>query len=321
MAEHAWPARPAVALASRSLAAPDGIATIDILPLDLEMWAEPGYGGDLDLVRAGTEANVVGLTLDQLARHNYAVAATIDWSGEYAGGSALGADDLRATVDSLASYGAVASEHPGELPAPFLPVRLGGATGSDATLYLGGWAYVAKPRPSVGDQIGKVLLITVAVITVVALIAVLASDKKSSSHHGHHTTATGSTASAAGHATGSASGLRHRFTASRGIDHVQRRSHRAAGALDAFGRTAIDLAVFSDWEADPALPEQGGESQMYLEMTLVDNRTGLALWHVHQVFPADASRAEDVARAAATMLSKLPSRAGHSAGGTTASIK
>jgi hypothetical protein len=81
----------------------------------------------------------------------------------------------------------------------------------------------------------------------------------------------------------------------------------AVNMIDAFGRTA-ELAAASDWEHDESLPHEG-ESQMYVEMTLVDNHTGLALWHAHQLFPASAADAEDTARAARTMLALLPSHA------------
>ena len=47
---------------------------------------------------------------------------------------------------------------------------------------------------------------------------------------------------------------------------------------------------------------------MYLEMTLVDNRTGFALWHAHQLFPASAADPGETARAARTMLAQLPTR-------------
>jgi hypothetical protein len=79
--------------------------------------------------------------------------------------------------------------------------------------------------------------------------------------------------------------------------------------IDAFGRTAINVGLALDWNADPALPHDGGEPQMYLEMTLVDNHTGLALWHAHQIFPASAASAKDTARVARAMLDQLPGRA------------
>jgi len=84
--------------------------------------------------------------------------------------------------------------------------------------------------------------------------------------------------------------------------------HRAANMVDAFGRAAVDIALsMPDWEDDPELPHDGDQSQMYLEMTLVDNRTGLALWHAHQTFPAQLGHHEDTARAMRTMLALLPS--------------
>jgi hypothetical protein len=45
---------------------------------------------------------------------------------------------------------------------------------------------------------------------------------------------------------------------------------------------------------------------MYLEMTLVDNRTGMPIWHARQAFPAGADRPQDVDRAARVMLASLP---------------
>jgi hypothetical protein len=64
--------------------------------------------------------------------------------------------------------------------------------------------------------------------------------------------------------------------------------------------------MLSDWGEDPSLPDDGSESQMYLEMTLVDNHTGQTLWHARQAFPADATKAADTARAAKLMLRHLP---------------
>jgi hypothetical protein len=98
-------------------------------------------------------------------------------------------------------------------------------------------------------------------------------------------------------------------SAGRGIGHVA--SHVAARValrtIDAFGRTAEVIADHPEWASEPGVPH-GGDSQMYLEMTLVDNHTGLALWHGHQTFPASAAKAGDVERAARTILASLPAR-------------
>jgi hypothetical protein len=307
-AERPWPLHP-VAISDRALAL-GTTGTIDILPLDLQLWAEPGYEVDLARVRDGTEINLMSIALDALARRNYTVGATIDWNGDFPGGNALSRDELLATISSLSRYGATAAEHPGQLPVPFLPARLGGATGADATLYVGGWGYVAKHRETTGEQVAQGIAIVLLVITVVAIIAVLAS-KKSSRGHGHGGGSGGGRGAVAGGRGSSGGGFgRGAFSASRGSEHVRHVRRAAHGVVDAFGRAAIDIAVSTpDWGVNPALPHDGGQSQLYLEMTLVDNRTGLALWHAHQTFPASAASADEVARAARTMMTQLPGRA------------
>lgn len=320
-ADRPWPAHP-VALASR--AATTQVSTIDVLPLDLSVWTEPGFETNLEQLRAGVEANVMNIAIEALARRNYAVNAMVDWNGDWSGGNAMSRDDLLATVSSLGHYGAAAEAHPGQLPTPFLPARLGTRTGSDATLYVGGWSYVAGPHDS-GPSVGEVLLIGLLVVTVVAIIAVAASGSKSGKSHGK-TPKTGGAhdgkfvpvggghtdrapvvigRSSAGHAG-------RLFSASRGNEHVGAAHlglHVAADVVDAFGRAAIEAgAETADWAMDDSLPHDGADSVMYLEMTLVDNRTGLALWHAHQTFPADAKSAKDTARVARIMTSLLPTR-------------
>jgi hypothetical protein len=303
-ADRPWPQQPVAV--STHFATQGRITTIDILPLDLQLWAEPGYEVDLAKVRDGTEVNLMSVAIDALARRNFALGATINWNGDFSGGKALSRDDLLATISSLSRYGTVAAEHPGQLPAPFLPVRLGNATGADATLYVGGWGYVAKPRDSTGDQVAQGIVIGLLIISVIAIIAIIASK----SHGGGHGGGRGGGVNA--HGAGGAAGraMHGAFTASRGAQHVHHAARAAEGVVDAFGRVAFDIAISSpDWGENPALPHEGGESQMYLEMTLVDNRTGLALWHARQAFPASAASATDTARVARTMMALLPSRA------------
>jgi hypothetical protein len=305
-ADRPWPRQP-VAVTTQAFAHQAEIATIDVLPLDLQMWGEPDYHGDLDSVRSGAEVNIMNVALDALAKRNYAVGAMIDWNGDYPGGNALSKNELIATVGSLGHYGAAVAEHPGELPVPFLPARLGTTTGADATLYVGGWSYVAKHRDSTGDQIVEGIVIGLLVISVVAIIAMVSKSSKSSHGGG---------GGGGGHGGGGGGGGSHGgFSAARGVGHVHGAGafHHGPGAteqiIDAFGRAAVDVALTSaDWGEDPDLPHSGADSQMYLEMTLVDNHTGLALWHAHQVFPASAASAADTARVARTMLAQLPGR-------------
>src|SRR5215510_3621205 len=162
------------------------ISRIDILPLDLQVWAEPGYEGDLGAAVATAEDSLMNVALETLAKRSYSAGAVIDRNGSFPGGTALSPDDLLATLGALSRYGAAAAEHPGQLPVPYLPARLGAATGSEATLYIGGWAYVANQRETPGEQIGKAVLITLAVVTVVAIVLALADGHHGSSHGSGH---------------------------------------------------------------------------------------------------------------------------------------
>ena len=314
-AERPWPQHP-VTVATQAFATQGEVATIDVLPLDLQLWGEPGSSVDLTRVRDGTEVNLMSVALDTLARRNYTLGAMIDWNGDFAGGTALSHDDLVATVSALSRYGTVAAEHPGQLPVPYLPARLGTTTGADATLYVGGWGYVAEHHDSTGDQVAKGIMIGLLIISVVAIIAIIASKSHGGGGGGHggggHGGGGHSAVGVDGHAAGGAGNVaRGAFTASRGAQHIHGAARAAEGVIDAFGRAAVDIAISSpDWVENPALPHEGGASQMYLEMTLVDNRTGLALWHAHQTFPASAADATETVRAARTMMSQLPPRAG-----------
>ena len=312
-AERPWPLHP-VAVSDGAFATLGTVGTIDILPFDLQLWSEPGYELDLAKVRDGTEVNLMSIALDTLARRNYTPGAMIDWNGDFPGGNALSRDDLLATISALSRYGAAAAEHPGQLPVPFLPARLGGATGADATLYIGGWGYVAKHRESTGEQVAQGIAIGLLIISVVAIIALIASSKSHGHSHGGRGGGGGGGGGRGGVAGGRGSpggGLgRGSFSASRGAGHIRHATRAAADVVDAFGRATLDIALSTpDWSENPQLPHEGGDSQLYLEMTLVDNHTGLALWHAHQTFPASAASAADTARAARTMLNMLPGRA------------
>ena len=310
-----WPS-PVTATSS----APRAIHSIDVLPLDLALWTEAEGDVDPGELRAATELHLMNTALASLASREYGVDAIIDWNGDYDGGHALPPDALDATLGALARYSAPPTPD-GRLPVPYLPARLGTATGADATLYVGGWAYVAKHRKSTAHEVGRDALIVVGVVVAVVAVGLIlaAISGKGSSHSS--SSHSGSSHSGSSHESGPHAGGISGTDAPHPIPLVsiaQSRMHvdrgasgadHAAGAVrhvvDAFGRVALDIASHPDWELDPSLPHAGA-SKMFLEMTLVDNRTGLVLWHVHQAFPADAKSPADVERAARVLLASLP---------------
>jgi hypothetical protein len=300
----AWPAPvTATATASRD------IRPIDVLPLDLALWTEADGDADPAKIRSTAETHLMNVTLTALATHAYGVDAVIDWNGGYDGGTALQAVDLDATLGSLARY--TASPATRELPVPVLPVRLGAATGADATLYVGGWAYVATYHESTARKVAFDVLIGTAIVLAVVGTGLLIGALLRGSHaslpsHGGSSSHSGGLSHSHAADGGDAARIATFHGAPAHVDHAGERiaSNIASRVIDHVADAAID-DFHPDWAHDPALPH-AGDSRMFLEMTLVDNRTGLALWHVHQVFPANAASAHDVERAARVMLASLP---------------
>jgi hypothetical protein len=316
-----WPSGVAATVAPRA----QPVRTIDVLPLDLQVWTHPALRGKEDEIRARAEARILGTAGDALVRRGDAITM-IDWNGDTMAtgqpANAISRDDLLATVDSLSAYGAQAEAKPHTLPIPYLPARLGTTTGSDATLYVGGWAYVgADDGDGVGTKIAEGILIGVAIIAVVGLIA-LAASSKSHGHGGSHSGSShGSSGGSGGHVAAGgggtvATGWGHQGMVSTGRgDYRPHSGHPRATAagdiadatldvVDAFGHVIIDVGR-PDYYAGTNVPHDG-DSKMYLEMTLVDNHTGLALWHAHQAFPAGADHPEDVTRVANMLLATMP---------------
>src|SRR5581483_5921406 len=167
-----WPAQP-VAVGNTAFATSGEITTIDVLPLDLELWSAPDYEVNLDDVREHSEQSIMNVALQTLTRRNYAVGAVIDWDGSSPQGPAISAQDLQATMQSLGRYGAATELHPGQLPVPFLPARLGARSGADATLYVGGWGFLNKPQEESSSGASSALTIGLIVLGVVAIAALL----------------------------------------------------------------------------------------------------------------------------------------------------
>lgn len=311
-----WPSGTLNAKAPR----PDhAIASVDILPLDLEMWTEADFAPNPEQLRGQAEASITNEALDQLVKHQYAPSAMIDWNGSFgAGQQALDKQALLKTVGALAHYDGAAPVQPGaQLPTPWLPALLGEKTGADATLYIGGWSYVAAPRQSTGSTVATDIMIGLLVVATVAIavvaIAAISGDKHSSSHNSGHARGGGGNASpdSATHLPSGVAVTRWHGHGESGVHAFARVSSNIAAdiainSLDAWGRIATDEEMHPEYADDPQLPHGGEDSKLYLQMTLVDNHTGLALWHAHQTFPASGASQDEVTRAARQLLESLP---------------
>ncbi len=270
------------------------VVSVDVLPLDLELWTAPGYGDNPDRLRSVAETTLENTVLEAIQEKHYEIAAMVDWNGDYDGGHALDKKDLMATVGALAGYGAFAAAHPGTLPVPFLPARLGDASHADATLFVGGWSFVGNAQDSTANSVGRDIAIGLLVVTVVVVLVLAASALGKHGHGGDHE-----------HHGGWSGGGGGGGRAVAPVRLLGAGARIAADiAVDAFGRSG-EAPPPPDWADDSSLPRDG-DSQLYLEMTLVDNHTGLTLWHVHQQFPADANVQSEVTHAARVMLASLP---------------
>ncbi len=315
MASGCGPSWPSGTLNAKAPHPDHSIASVDILPLDLEMWSEESYLTNPEEVRGQAEASITNAALDVLVKHQYAPSAMIGWDGGFGDGQqALDKQALLSTVGALAHYGVAAPVKPGaQLPIPWLPARLGEKTGADATLYIGGWSYVAAPHESTGATVAKDIAIGLLVVATVAIavvaIAAISSGDKHGSHHGSHES--GHPASSPSRAEGGVAVSRWRGHGESGAHAFTRVTSNIAAdiainSLDAWGRVATEEELHPEYAEDPQLPHGGEDSKLYLQMTLVDNHTGLALWHAHQTFPASGASRSDVERAARMLLDSMP---------------
>ena len=285
-----WPATVHAAGDPAFLAEQRDIDTIDILPVDLQVWTRPDHPRGARALADALAPLVDGVVAAHLAEHGYRVTAQVGWDGRFVAPDglmrrAMSAAEVARTAYSLSSYGpaetrlggasaaarpggASAETRPGGAPAtaragagdtrllvPYLPVRLGRVTRSDATLYIGGWAYAGKDGPSTAAKVVEVVLVVAVVAVVVAAVIAGARD--------------GGGGAVAG---------------------VARGAGRVAGA------TAHAVGY----------GPHGGRSAMLLDLTLIDNHTGLVLWHARQRFPARPDRPHDVERAVVALLAALP---------------
>lgn len=295
------------------------VTTVDLLPVDLAVSARPGYPTAPEVLDGQVLAAVQKEVAQALVAHGYSVAP-ISWTGSYIGADghpheAMAGRDLAATVASLSSYGAAEAKpgSEGRLLVPFLPARLGQKTGSDATLYVGGRAYVGiGDAPESGaHKVAKGILIGLAVVVVAA--AVIFGLEHSGSDEaeavGH---AAAGAARAAGHAVAAVGHAA--LTGVRVLAHTGFRTTAAVVThtdniyigIDAFGHSHTHMAMSAPPPAPVRPPAADAPSSVIIEMTLIDNRTGLTLWHARHRFWANMARDDHRRQVVARMLASLP---------------
>lgn len=295
------------------------VVTIDMLPIDIAVTARPGYPQQGPVLEQQVAVAVGHDLLRVLGARGYEVVAPISWQGRYVAGDGrwhqvMPAAAVASTVASLSTYGraqASLSER-GRLLVPFLPSRLGQKTGSDATLYVGGRAYVGvdEEPDGTGEKVVKGIVIAAAVVVIAAaiIIGLKESGSDAASAVGN---AAASAASAAGRAALSAGSAIARvgFRVTRAMTiHADAVAHALYAGVDAFGHTHTHLAIHVASRPPPPVPEADAPSSVLIEMTLVDNRTGRTLWHARQKFGANLARADHRHEVLRRMLGTLPAR-------------
>ena len=307
-----WP-KAAVSAADPAIAQ---TVSVDILPVDLAVWTAPGVSTSGGQIRSQLETHLLDATLATLGKRAYGIGATIDWNGQSGGVDVMARQDVMATVGALAHYGDQAPQ--GELPLAALPSKLGESTGADATLYLGGWALVTPPKQDPAAKIAGDIAFALVVVAAVVVVAMILeggskhSDKKKSGGAAIHEDRDEAITSARDHRSATpARDHRSSSSSSSSSPEVVARDHPGGDTPRPRTHSSLHLSWGADlieavaWHPEP---KPDAESGLYLEMTLVDNKTGHVLWHAHQWFPADAAKPADADRAAQTLLASLPTR-------------
>ncbi len=327
------------------------VHSVDVLPLDVDLAI--GAATRATPLQIAERFNAVALaTLKQeLVNRGYRVTA-VAWSGDRVYQEpeptypVYDQQDVVDTADSLRGYGYAQSKSgQSELLTPHLPTTLGGGTGSDTTLYVGGWAYVGKTKTSTGKKVA--IGVVIGLVLVVVIVAAVAGSKGKGG--GGFGRAAGAAARGAGKAASTVvrgaarAGGKVARGAGRAAGHVAKGAGRAAGEIgrgmgraagqvargggraagnlaratartgirvvDAMGHSNTHIDIYGgDVHAYQRDIPRDGYSRMHIELTLVDNRTGRTLWHARQRFYASAASPADTQEVMRRMVASLPRR-------------
>jgi hypothetical protein len=315
-----WPSVHSLADPSFAAGGPGtAVGTVDILPIDLQVWTSPDSQKSADELAGPLNEMVSGQVAARLAQGGYEVVAQMDWDGRYmapdgAMHNAMPEPEVGAVAYSLSGYGEAQRKVRDGLLVPFLPARLGQETHSDATLYVGGWAFAGKDG---GMSTGAKVALGVFAVAIVAVVVVAAIAGSKSGGGDGVGKVLGGAASGVGKAAGATAKV-----AVHALKPITRAGVRMTAAmarssgsmvdlsldvLDAMGRADTHVEIYSGRpDYYRAQTPHKGRSAMLLEMTLVDNRSGRVLWHARQRFPASPAKPDQVEKAVKRLLAALP---------------
>jgi hypothetical protein len=301
-----WPA--VRSLADVEFLEAGGVRTVDVLPIDVGIGAADDGREPPEIIGERFTLLAEGELSSQLAMRGYHVRTYLGWDGTDRRSRAqlMSREALEATQASLASFGTAQATARDVLLTPYLPARLGEASGSDATLYVGGYAYSGvDPRGVNAGDVAKVVLIAMFIVVVVAVLVVAARKGGGGGGGGGVARAAASAGANVGRGVARAG-----VVAGRGLARLGRASwHLMRGwhGVDAWGRAQNHITVYAGMPAGPPPLPADGPSRTLLEVTLVDNHKGIVLWHARQEFAANPARPADVKEVVARMLGGLPS--------------
>jgi len=319
----AWP-RVRGATSQQFVAQPSTVRTVDVMPVDVQLWTYRGSKTKpAKIAHEFADASTLAIN-DTMAKRGYYIASNIDWDGNYVGyngrlASAMPGPQVQRTAEALSSYGTATKRARGRMLQPHLPHRLGAATQSDATLYVGGWAFVGKThkKGSTAGNVAKGVLIALVIVLIVAVIvAAIAGKGKGGGGLGRLASGAGKVAKGVGQVavrtarTVGRAGIHVTKAVAKGMVRGSRGLSRTNWNIDIYNRPRTHVDYYyqrPNYFVQKTSPRKG-RSAMMVEMVLIDNRTGQPLWHANQRFPANATNRKQVQAVFRDMLSTLPSR-------------
>jgi hypothetical protein len=154
------------------------IVTVDLLPVETRLWTYEEGPGRAEAVAAAYRSRLMASIAAALRARRYRLASIIDRSGNYSVGvvrRAMTDMELADTLGALNAHTDVQFRSPDRLVPLSVPARLGAATGSHATLYVGGTGYVGDDRMDMADFMEALALVSAAA-TAVGTVGALVDD-------------------------------------------------------------------------------------------------------------------------------------------------